>query len=217
MKKIMLVVTLAFTAMMLCSCSDEKNTDVIETTLHSSILSETVAANGFDVTLEEIMPIIETANYNMYLVEGGDDTFQFKDGHYLNYNGMDFYEVIGSFYDVFAEESVIADNYISSLICYKSGDELLLMRSENANYEKVEEDIFNISNDYKTITIGGGTGSNPTFLSNEFEITDRTETTLTVKNTAYYSEENDNPVQTFEYKMVFEDGMWKFLNFERWY
>ena len=50
MKKIMRVVTLAFTAMMLCSCSDEKNTDVIETTLHSSILSETVAANGFENT-----------------------------------------------------------------------------------------------------------------------------------------------------------------------
>ena len=65
--------------------------------------------------------------------------------------------------------------------------------------------------------IDGGSGANPTFLSNEFEIINRAETSITLKNTAYYSEENDEPIQIFEYDMVFEDGTWKFNNFERWY
>ena len=217
MKKI----TAAFAAvsvMLLCSCTTEKQGDTVETTvLQSSDAAENGALSGLDVTLEELMPVIETAEYDMYLIDGGDEIFNLKDGHYLSYNQKDFYDVLNSFYDVFADESGIADDFTASLRCYKSGDELLIMRGEASNYEAVEEDIFNIGGNYETVTICGGIGSNPTFLSNEFEITNRTETTLTVKNTAYYSEENDNPVQVFEYNMVSEDGKWKFLNFERWY
>lgn len=180
-------------------------------------LVEPVKTSGLEVTAEELMPIIEAANYDMYFINGGDDIFTLKDGRYLNYGGEDFYSVLDSFYEVFAEESGIADKFISSLVCYKASDDLLIGRGNMPNYTRVDEDIFNIRGDYKKIWIDGGTGANPTFLSNEFEIINRTETTLTLKNTAYYNEENDNPVQVFEYDMVFEDGTWKFLNFEKWY
>lgn len=177
---------------------------------------EPVKTNGLEVTVETLMPIIETANYDMYLIDGGDDIFYLVDGHYVSFNQRDFYAVLYSFYDVFSNESEIADKFISSLVCYDSFDELLIGRGNMPNYTRVDENIFNIKGNYETVFISGGTGSNPTFLYNEFEIINRTETTLTLKNTAYYDEENANPVQIFEYDMVLEDGTWKFNNFERW-
>lgn len=180
-------------------------------------LVDPVSTIGTEITLDELAPIIEAANYNKYLIDGGDDTFTLLDGHYVNYNKKDFYDVIRSFSLVFSKESELSEQFLSSLICYKSEKELLISRNELSNFTKVEENVFDISPNYTMITITGGIGSNPTFLYNEFEIINRTDTTLTIKNTAYYSEENDNPVQTFEYDMVFEDGTWKFLNFERWY
>ena len=154
----------------------------------------------------------------MYLIEFGGETFDYKDGHYLDYGGDDFYAFLNSLYDIFAEETNIAEDYISSLKCYDGVDnELLLSTKEMVNFKKIDEDIFNIKGSYDKITIDGGAGANPTYLYNEFEIIDRTETTLTLKNTAYYSEENDEPIQVFEYDMVLENGTWKFLNFERWF
>lgn len=180
-------------------------------------LVDPVSTIGTKITLDELTPIIEAANYNKYLIDGGDDIFTLSDGHYVNYNKKDFYAVIHSFNSVFSKESELSEQFLSSLICYKSEEDLLISRNELSNFVKVEEDLFDISPNYTNITITGGIGSNPTFLYNEFEIINRTETTLTIKNTAYYSEENDNPIQVFEYDMVFEDGTWKFLNFERWY
>ncbi len=150
-------------------------------------------------------------------MDGGDDTFIKKGSTYSNYEGKDYYQVLESFNTIFSSKNEQVSSFLSSLICYKSEKELLISRSKLANFEKTEENIFDINSNYNSITITGGIGSNPTFLYNEFEIINRTETTLTIKNTAYYSEENDNQTQTFEYDMVFEDGMWKFINFERWY
>lgn len=198
--------------------NSDKITEVV--TSEKAIITpiiEPVNISGLYVTVEELMPIIETARYNMYLIDGGDEIFNLDNGRYLSFNQQDFYAVLYSFYDVFSNGSEIADKFLSSLICYKSGKELLIERRECPNFIKVEEDIFNISNIYEKVTIDGGIGANPTYLNNEFEIINRTETTITLKNTAYYSEENDEPIQVFEYEMVLEDGTWKFNNFERWY
>lgn len=181
-------------------------------------LTEPVGTSGLEVTVEELLPIAQIARNDMYLMECGGKIFNYKDGHYLGYGGDDFYAFLNSLYDIFAEETNIAEDYISSLKCYDGGDnELLISTGEMVNFKKIDEDIFNIKGRYDRITIDGGAGSNPTYLYNEFEITDRTETTLTLKNTAYYNEENDEPIQVFEYNMVLEDGTWKFLNFECWY
>ena len=209
------------------SVTSESETTVISTeqtelSSETTILSETntksVSTSGYDVTVEELMPIIKTANYDMYIIKYGGDWFNLKDGHYVNYGGTDLYDMFNSMYEVFSEESGIAQDYISSLKCYSNGDELLISRGNMRNYTQVDEDIFNIdTTKYQTVDIDGGSGANPTFLSNEFEITNRAESSITLKNTAYYSEENDEPIQIFEYDMVFEDGTWKFNNFERWY
>lgn len=232
MKKLT-VICLLVLSLSSCRISSVDNTDTLsyidayssydvneEVTPEKAIITpiiEPVNISGLDITVEELMPIIETARYNMYLIDGGDEIFNLEDGRYVNFNQKDFYAVLYSFYDVFSNESKIADNFLSSLICYKSGKDLLIERGECPNFIKVEEDIFNISNSYEKVTIDGGIGSNPTYLNNEFEIINRTETTITLKNTAYYSEENDEPIQVFEYSMVLEDGTWKFNNFERWY
>ncbi len=194
------------------SNSDELSYTDIEANLKS------VSTSGYDVTVEELMPIIKTANYDMYIIKYGGDWFNLKDGHYVNYGGTDLYDMFNSMYEVFSEESGIAQDYISSLKCYSNGDELLISKGNMRNFTQVDEDIFNIdTTKYQTVDIDGGSGANPTFLHNEFEITNRAETSITLKNTAYYSEENDEPIQIFEYDMVFEDGTWKFNNFERWY
>lgn len=194
------------------SNSDELSYTDIEANLKS------VSTSGYDVTVEELMPIIKTANYDMYIIKYGGDWFSLKDGHYVNYGGTDLYDMFNSMYEVFSEESGIAQDYISSLKCYSNGDELLISKGNMRNFTQVDEDIFNIdTTKYQTVDIDGGSGANPTFLSNEFEIINRAETSITLKNTAYYSEENDEPIQIFEYDMVFEDGTWKFNNFERWY
>ncbi len=196
------------------SVTSESETTVISTEANM----ESVSTSGYDVTVEELMPIIKTANYDMYIIKYGGDWFNLKDGHYVNYGGTDLYDMFNSMYEVFSEESGIAQDYISSLKCYSNGDELLISRGNMRNYTQVDEDIFNIdTTKYQTVDIDGGSGANPTFLSNEFEITNRAESSITLKNTAYYSEENDDPIQIFEYDMVFEDGTWKFNNFERWY
>lgn len=199
------------------SNSNKENEVVTSENAIITPIIEPVNISGLYITVEELMPIIETARYNMYLIDGGDEIFNLEDGRYVSFNQKDFYAVIYSFYDVFSNESKIADKFFSSLICYKSGKELLIERGECPNFTKVKEDIFNISNSYEKVTIDGGIGANPTYLNNEFEIIDRTETTIILKNTAYYSEENDEPIQVFEYSMVLEDGTWKFNNFERWY
>ena len=179
---------------------------------------ESVSTSGYDVTVEELMPIIKTANYDMYIIKYGGDWFNLKDGHYVNYGGTDLYDMFNSMYEVFSEESGIAQDYISSLKCYCSANVLKISQVDMPNYTPVDEDIFNIdTTKYQSVDITGGSGANPTFLSNEFEIINRAETSITLKNTAYYSEENDEPIQIFEYDMVFEDGTWKFNNFERWY
>ncbi len=189
-----------------------------ETTLSTEANTKSVSTSGYDVTVEELMPIIKTANYDMYIIKYGGDWFNLKDGHYVNYGGTDLYDMFNSMYEVFSEESGIAQDYISSLKCYSNGDELLISKGNMRNFTQVDEDIFNIdTTKYQTVDIDGGSGANPTFLSNEFEITNRAESSITLKNTAYYSEENDEPIQIFEYDMVFEDGTWKFNNFERWY
>ena len=189
-----------------------------ETTLSTEANTKFVSTSGYDVTVEELMPIIKTANYDMYIIKYGGDWFNLKDGHYVNYGGTDLYDMFDSMYEVFSEESGIAQDYISSLKCYSNGDELLISKGNMRNFTQVDEDIFNIdTTKYQTVDIDGGSGANPTFLSNEFEITNRAESSITLKNTAYYSEENDEPIQIFEYDMVFEDGTWKFNNFERWY
>ena len=189
-----------------------------ETTLSTEANTKSVSTSGYDVTVEELMPIIKTANYDMYIIKYGGDWFSLKDGHYVNYGGTDLYDMFNSMYEVFSEESGIAQDYISSLKCYSNGDELLISKGNMRNFTQVDEDIFNIdTTKYQTVDIDGGSGANPTFLSNEFEITNRAESSITLKNTAYYSEENDEPIQIFEYDMVFEDGTWKFNNFERWY
>ncbi len=196
------------------SVTSESETTVISTEANM----ESVSTSGYDVTVEELMPIIKTANYDMYIIKYGGDWFNLKDGHYVNYGGTDLYDMFNSMYEFFSEESGIAQDYISSLKCYSNGDELLISRGNMRNYTQVDEDIFNIdTTKYQTVDIDGGSGANPTFLSNEFEITNRAESSITLKNTAYYSEENDDPIQIFEYDMVFEDGTWKFNNFERWY
>lgn len=189
-----------------------------ETTLSTKTNTISISTSGYDVTVEELMPIIKTANYDMYIIKYGGDWFNLKDGHYVNYGGTDLYDMFNSMYEVFSEESGIAQDYISSLKCYSNGDELLISKGNMRNFTQVDEDIFNIdTTKYQTVDIDGGSGANPTFLSNEFEITNRAESSITLKNTAYYSEENDEPIQIFEYDMVFEDGTWKFNNFERWY
>ena len=189
-----------------------------ETTLSTETNTKSVSTSGYDVTVEELMPIIDTADYDMFLIKSGGETFCLKDGHYVNYGGTDLYDALNSMYEVFSEESGIAQDYISSLKCYSNGDELLISKGNMRNFTQVDEDIFNIdTTKYQTVDIDGGSGANPTFLHNEFEITNRAETSITLKNTAYYSEENDEPIQIFEYDMVFEDGTWKFNNFERWY
>lgn len=189
-----------------------------ETTASTETNTKSVSTSGYDVTVEELMPIIDTADYDMYIIKFGGDWFNLKDGHYVNYVGTDLYDMFNSMYEVFSEESGIAQDYISSLKCYNNGDELLISKGNMRNFTQVDEDIFNIdTTKYQTVNIDGGSGANPTFLSNEFEIINRAETSITLKNTAYYSEENDEPIQIFEYDMVFEDGTWKFNNFERWY
>lgn len=180
--------------------------------------SESLSTSGYDVTVEELMPIIKTANYDMYIIKCGGDWFNLKDGHYVNYGGTDLYDMFNSMYEVFSEGSGIAQDYISSLKFYCAENVLKISQVNMPNYTQVDEDIFNIdTTKYQTVDIDGGSGANPTFLYNEFEIINRSDSSITLKNTAYYSEENDNPVQIFEYDMVFEDGTWKFNNFERWY
>lgn len=195
------------------SSSDESSSDI-----DTEANTKSVSTSGYDVTVEELMPIIDTANYDMYIIKCGGDWFNLKDGHYVNYGGTDLYDMFNSMYEVFSEESGIAQNYISSLKCYTYADVLLISKGDMPNFTQVDEDIFNIdTTKYHTVDIDGGSGANPTFLYNEFEIINRSDSSITLKNTAYYSEENDNPVQIFEYDMVFEDGTWKFNNFERWY
>ena len=189
-----------------------------ETTLSTETNTISISTSGYDVTVEELMPIIDTADSDMYIIKYGGDWFNLKDGHYVNYGGTDLYDMFNSMYEVFSEESGIAQDYISSLKCYCSANVLKISQVDMPNYTPVDEDIFNIdTTKYQTVDIDGGSGANPTFLSNEFEIINRAETSITLKNTAYYSEENDEPIQIFEYDMVFEDGTWKFNNFERWY
>lgn len=193
--------------------SDESSIDTVTETNTQSI-----STSGYDVTVEELMPIIDTADSDMYIIKCGGDWFNLKDGHYVNYGGTDLYDMFNSMYEVFSEKSGIAQNYISSLKCYTYADTLLISKGNLPNFTQVDEDIFNIdTTKYQTVDIDGGSGANPTFLYNEFEIINRSDSSITLKNTAYYSEENDNPVQIFEYDMVFEDGTWKFNNFERWY
>lgn len=245
MKKVILSVLLSM--FVLCSCSapkgdatniDQDNSITISQDNESEIfndiediddfneiiasniekLVEPVDTNGNLVTVDELMPIIEAANSNMFLIGGGGDYYSYsEDGKYRNYQGEDFYSVLYSFYDVFSEEWGIADSYITSLKCYKSNDVLLISPHDLNNYEGIDEDIFNIKGTYTAISIDGGSGANPTFISNEFEITQRTENAIVLQNTAYYSKENSNPIQVYNYKMTLENGSWKFVNFERWY
>mgnify|MGYP003292564345 CR=1 FL=1 len=96
---------------------------------------------------------------------------------------------------------------------------LSITNVNNEGYKHIGESIFYLNQNYSgsQIIIEGGKQADQTFVKSEFEITNRTETTLTLVNTAYYNEDNANLIQTFEYKMILEDGTWKFINFERWF
>ena len=88
-----------------------------ETTLSTEANTKSVNTSGYDVTVEELMPIIDTADSDMYIIKYGGDWFNLKDGHYVNYGGTDLYDMFNSMYEVFSEESGIAQDYISSLKC----------------------------------------------------------------------------------------------------
>lgn len=120
---------------------------------------------------------------------------------------------------MFSKESRIAQDYIASLNFFQGEDRLSITNVNKAGYKHIGESIFYLNQNYSgsQIIIEGEKQVDPTFIRNEFEITDRTKTTLTLVNTAYYNEDNADQIQTFKYKMVLEDGTWKFLNFERWY
>lgn len=180
-----------------------------------------VEADGLSVTVDELMLIIDRADKNMGIVNGyGDVFYKDENNDYFDRNNENFRDILSSFYDVFSKESRIAQDYIASLNFFQCEDCLLITNVNKAGYKHIGESIFYLNQNYSgsQIIIEGEKQVDPTFIRNEFEITDRTETTLTLVNTAYYNnEDNANQIQTFKYKMVLEDGTWKFLNFERWY
>lgn len=176
-----------------------------------------VDVNGFDITVDDLKQIIKCADTDMHIINGCDDTFNLTEGKYLNYNDIDFFDVINSFNDVFSKESDIAEEFISSLTYEKIDSRIKISRVESDGYIPLNIDEIKKDKQIKSIIIEGGIGANPTFLRNEFEIINRSENKITLKNTAYYNEENENPIQIFEYNMVLEEGTWKFLNFECWY
>lgn len=179
-----------------------------------------VATDGLSVTVDELMPIVDRADKNMGIVNGYGDIF-YKDENYdyFDRNDENFRDILSSFYDVFSKESHIAQDYIESLCFFQGEDCLSITNVNKAGYKHIGESIFYLDWNYSgsRIIIEGEKQIDPTFIRNEFEITDRTETTLTLVNTAYYNEDNADLIKTFKYKMVLEDGTWKFLNFERWY
>lgn len=188
-------------------CS-EYNTDIVvsETVQYVSEIS------GYYITIDELMPIVEKACICDYFITGGDDMFYYKDGVYIDSNGRECQEIMNYFDDVFSEESNIAQIYFSMHKGYVTESQLYIMN--NIDNQKAEEDIRNIKCQYNSIYINGGKGSNSTFIKNELQIINRSENRLTLKNTAYYTEENKQPIQTYEYDMVFENGQCKFSNFE---
>ena len=195
-----------------CSIQSDKLTE------DKTFISETDTmvksdCSGYTVSVEDLKEIIDKAYLCDYCIRGGDLKYYFEDGDYYNYSGETYDEFINSFCDVFSSESGIAEEYFSSHKGYLVGNELYIQKSLD-DTRPIEEDIRNISGSYDAIYIYGGTGSNPTFIRNEFEITERKENSIVLKNTAYYNEENNTPVKTYEYKMVIEDGKWKFVNFE---
>lgn len=179
-----------------------------------------VEADGLSVTVDELMLIIDRADKNMGIVNGyGDVFYKDENNDYFDRNNENFRDILSSFYDVFSKESRIAQDYIASLNFFQCEDCLLITNVNKAGYKHIGESIFYLNQNYSgsQIIIEGEKQVDPTFIRNEFEITDRTETTLTLVNTAYYNEDNADLIKTFKYKMVLEDGTWKFLNFERWY
>ena len=186
----------------------------------TTVISETDAivksdCSGYTVSVEDLKETIDKAYLCDYCMRGGDLKFYFKDGDYYNYSGETYDDFINSFCDVFASESKIAEEYFSLHKGYLVGNELYIQEILD-DTKPIEEDIRNISGSYDAIYIYGGIGSNPTFIRNEFEITERKENSIVLKNTTYYNEENNTPVKTYEYKMIIEDGKWKFVNFESW-
>lgn len=183
-------------------------------------LFEYVSTDGSNVTVDELMPIIDRANKNMGLINGCGDVF-YKDENddYYDLNNENLQDILSSFYDVFSKESHIAQDYIASLSFFQDKNCLSITNTDKAGYKHIGESIFYLNEKYSgnQIIIEGEKQTDTTFIKNGFEITDRTETTLTLVNTAYYNEDNANSIQTFKYKMVLEDGTWKFLSFERWY
>lgn len=179
-----------------------------------------VATDGSSVTVDELMPIVDRADKNMGIVNGYGDVF-YKDENYdyFDRNNENFRDILSSFYDVFSKESRIAQDYIASLNFFQDENCLSITNVNKAGYKHIGESIFYLDQNYSgsRIIIEGEEQSDPTFIKNEFEIIDRTEKTLTLVNTAYYNEDNTDPIRTFKYKMVLEDGTWKFLNFEKWY
>ena len=197
-----------------CSMQSDKSTE------EKTVISETDAivksdCSGYTVSVEDLKETIDKAYLCDYCMRGGDLKFYFKDGDYYNYSGETYDDFINSFGDVFASESKIAEEYFSLHKGYLVGNELYIQEILD-DAKPIEEDIRNISGSYDAIYIYGGIGSNPTFIRNEFEITERKENSIVLKNTAYYNEENNTPVKTYEYKMIIEDGKWKFVNFESW-
>lgn len=179
-----------------------------------------VTTDGLSVTVDELMPIVDRANKNMGIINGYGDVFYINENSdYCNQNNENLQDILSSFYDVFSKESRIAQDYIASLSFFQDENCLSITNVNNEGYKHIGESIFYLNQNYSgnQIIIEGEKKDDPTFIKNEFEITNRTETTLTLVNTAYYNEDNANPIQTFEYKMILEDDTWKFSTFERWF
>ncbi len=213
MKK--LILSLLIITMLTGCVSAPVKQEEITTVPEETVTEEKTDCSGYTVSVEDLKETIDKAYLCDYCIRGGDLKFYFKDGDYYNYSGETYDEFINSFCDVFSSESGIAEEYFSSHKGYLVGNELYIQEILD-DAKPIEEDIRNISGSYDAIYIYGVTGSNPTFIRNEFEITECKENSIVLKNTAYYNEENDTPVKTYEYKMVIENGKWKFVNFESW-
>jgi len=214
---------------------------------HLSVSNNSMeAAVGFDITVEELQPIINNA-FSCYTMMyfGGEQTFNNINGTYISDDGQTIEEYFQMFFDTFSKSSNKAEEYVASLVYSSSLTDkngMLCVNTKHSGFEgNIIIDYKNIPDNYSSISFVGGSGTDPMFIDNYFTITEREENKIILKNTAFYSENNgwsyydDNnnlvlltvgnkpgvpsstdEIKEFYYTMVLEEGKWKFETFERW-
>jgi hypothetical protein len=200
------------------------NSDVEPSPAHTILTEETIQISdnekvflsGYTVTEEDLIPIANTANRCMAMIDGSDNYFIYKNGDYVNSDGRTLSEFMYSFIHTFTFHSKIGTDYIASLRCCIDDFQNILnvyyrpptSVDDNSNITERTDyfDLFNLPAGYDRVYFSGGSGSYPNYVDNYFEISEREESKVVLTNTVYYSDDN--------YKSYYDNNNLVLLNVE---